>query len=138
MIVQSLADSFTFDLVSGLHLPTDLYRIALYTADADLGPTTSAYTTKGEVVGDGYIPGGQLLKEYQLVRDQRVAMFDWADPVWPRATITARGALIYNFSKGNRALGVLDMGKSYSSTNGNFMVTLPEPTTKTALIRIRG
>jgi len=138
MIVQTLYDGFNFDLAVGYHQASDVYRMALYTADADLGPNTAAYTTSGEVIGDGYVPGGQILKGFQILRDGRVVMYDWEDPVWPRATITARGALIYNFSKGNRVLGVLDMGKNFSSTNGNFMVALPEPTTKTALIRIRG
>lgn len=138
MIVQGVADSFRLEILTGVHQPKDVYRIALYRATAELSPITTQYQTDGEVIGSpGYDAGGQILTGYQVALQDRVAFLDWADPLWPLATITARGALIYNASKGNRAVAVLDLEKDFTSTNGNFLVMLPEPTSQTALIRIR-
>lgn len=110
--------------------------MALYTRDATLIPETVSYTAAKEVVGQGYTAGGQALTGYLSILESGVALLDWDDPIWLRATITARAALIYNFSKENRALAVLDLGSDFISTNGNFTVTLPEPTPTTAIIRI--
>jgi len=138
MIIQGVADSFRLEILLGIHAPSDVYRMALYSSKAELSPATTVYTTDGEVIGSqGYDAGGQALSGYQAQLSNRVAYLDWADPLWPMATITARGALIYNASKQNRAVAVLDLGQDYTSTNGNFLVTLPEPTSLTALIRIR-
>jgi len=58
-IVQSMASSFKREILLGEHdLETDEIKIALYTSEANLGPATTAYTTSGEVVGDGYTAGG--------------------------------------------------------------------------------
>ena len=146
MIAPGTALAFYFDLARGIHQPTDEYRIALYSAQADLSPLVESYSTDGEILGSpGYTAGGQVLAGLTISMDGRVAVIDWADPLWPNATITARGALIYNASKGNRAMTVLDFGPSpmgeprgYSSTNGNFLVPFPEPTAETGLIRIGG
>lgn len=123
MIVQALVDSFLFEILTGVHTPQDVYRIALYVADADLSERTTAYTTKNEVQGQGYGAGGLTLAGYKAVQD--TLSIEWANPVWPITTITARGALIYNFTKQNRAVAVLDLGKNFISTNGEFKITLP-------------
>jgi hypothetical protein len=136
MIVAGLSRSFLTDILMGVHQPTDVYRIALYTRAADLTRETPAYTAQGEVIAPGYSAGGLVLLGYNVLRDADAAVLDFADPVWPNATITARAALIYNFSKDNRAVVVLDLGKDVTSTNGSFTVTLPEPTATTAVVRI--
>lgn len=138
MIIQAMTNSFLLDILQGLHEPNDTYRMALYSQDADLSDETTVYTTAGEVIGQGYGAGGQVLTGYVVGREDRVAFLSWDNPVWPYASVTARGALIYNFSKGNRAIAVLDLGKNFTSTNGSFKVTLPEPTAATALIQIGG
>jgi hypothetical protein len=138
MITQAITDSFILEILQGIHTPQDEYRMALYTADAILDRLTVVYTPVGEVIGQGYGAGGLKLNGYTAQSQDGWAFLDWADPVWPFATITARGGLIYNFSKGNRAVAVLDLEKNFTSTNGNFIVTLPEPTPVTALIGIGG
>lgn len=127
-MITTLTDAYLLDVQQGVHAPQDVYRIALYTPDASLGRDTEAYTTKGEVIGQAYGAGGLTLtgRIAQLIDGE--ATVTWANPVWPTATISARAALIYNYSKGNRALVVLDLGKLFVSTNGSFMVTLPANT----------
>lgn len=136
MIINGLAHSFLSEILDGIHQPQDVYRIALYTSGADLSPETPAYTTSDEVQGQGYGAGGLTLKGRRVMRDGAVAFITWDDPTWPNATITARGALIYNMSKKNRAIGTLDLGQNFSSTNGNFIVILPAATAAEALFRI--
>lgn len=138
MIVQGVTQSFLYELLSlqGIHMAGDEYRMALYTKDANLTLETTAYTTAGETVGPGYMAGGQKLEGFLVMMEQGVAFLDWADPVWPTTTITARAALIFNYTKANRSVAVLDLGKDYVSTNGKFTVVFPEPTPETALIAI--
>lgn len=136
MIVQGLVDSFFVEMLQGIHDASDTYRIALYTGNATLSAKTKAYTTDGEVFAEGYGAGGQPLTGYRALLDRGFGLLDWDDPVWQRATITARGALIYNYSKLNRALAVLDLGKNFTSTNGTFTIEFPEATADTALIAV--
>ena len=113
-------------------------KIALYTSSASLGATTSAYTTSNEVSGTGYTAGGATLSSQAVAYDStnQVAYFDAADPAWSTATITARGALIYNNSKSNASIAVLDFGSDYTSTAGTFTIQLPSAAYNTAIIRI--
>jgi len=135
MIVQDVTNSFLFEILQGgIHAPEDVYRIALYRETAVLSRLTTAYTTKEEVIGSqGYAPGGQVLQGRMVKSDGNTATLGWGNPLWPNASITARGGLIYNFSKQNRTVAVVDLGQNFISTNGNFLVTLPE-----TLIRIGG
>lgn len=127
MIITAVVNSFVFEILQGIHTPDDQYRIALYTADADLTADTDAYTTDGEVVNaPGYFAGGQVLTGYAVTQDTDGSFIDWDDVTWSFATITARAAMIYNYSKDNRAVAVFDLGKNFVSTNGNFLVTLPD------------
>lgn len=81
--------------------------------------------------------GGQLLKGFSATLDGSTGCLSWAeDPIWRGATIHAAGALVYNATRGNKALAVLDFGRVVSSTNGPFSVELPTPRAATALIRI--
>src|SRR6266581_3256814 len=128
MIKQGLTNVFGFDVLKGVHTPQDVYRMALYSDAADLSAETSVYTTKAEVIGQGYGAGGLTLTGYKAVLEGGTASITWNDPMWPNATISARGALIYNYSKHNRALVVLDLGKIFTSTNGDFKVFLPDGT----------
>ena len=140
-ISQVLTDAFKQDCLDGAHnLGTsgDTLKIALYTSSASLGATTSAYTTSNEVSGTGYTAGGATLSSQAVSYDStnNVAFFDAADPSFTSATITARGALIYNNSKSNASIAVLDFGSDFSSSNGTFQVQLPTAAHNTALIRI--
>jgi hypothetical protein len=115
----------------------DVYKIALYTSTATLSNATTAYTATNEVVGTGYTATGQTLVGFTASLDTNTAILDWTtDPSWPTSTITARGALIYNSSKTNSAIAVLDFGSDISSTNGTFTVQFPLPAAATGLIRM--
>jgi len=130
--------SFKRELLEAKHdFTSDQFMMALYTADADLNVDTTAYTTQGEVSALGYGPGGQMLRGVQVLGPQsRAAYVTWDDPVWLNSTITARAALIYNQTAGQRAVAVLDFGDNKSSNNGDFRVKLPPPAPTTALIRL--
>ena len=140
-ITQVLTDTFKQDCLDGgqnLGSGGDTLKIALYTSSATLGATTSAYTTSNEVSGTGYTAGGATLSSQAVAYDStnNVAFFDAADPSFTSATITARGALIYNNSKSNAAIAVLDFSSDFSSSNGTFQVQFPSAAHNTALIRI--
>ncbi len=140
-ISQTLTDAFLQDCLDGgqnLGNGGNTLKIALYTSSASLGATTSAYTTSNEVSGTGYTAGGATLSSQAVAYDStnQVAYFDAADPAWSTATITARGALIYNNSKSNASIAVLDFGSDYTSTAGTFTIQLPSAAYNTAIIRI--
>lgn len=136
MITQGLTRSFLLEILQGIHQPGDVYRMALYGERAVLSELTTTYTTEGEVIGSpGYDAGGQVLTGYRAVLDGKSATLDFDDPSWPHSSITARGALLYNASRDNRAVVVIDFGKIFTSTNGSFAVIRPEPVQP--LIRIR-
>lgn len=135
-VTAAVCDSYTTELYSGTHTNTDVYKIALYVAaNANLSSATTAYTATGEVSGAGYTAGGIALSGFSPSLDMGVSILDFADPVWSNATITADTALIYNSSKGNKAVGVVSFGTT-TSTNGAFTVQFPAPTAATGLIRI--
>lgn len=131
-------NSFKQEILAGIHQAGDTYLIALYTSAATLSKATTVYTVAHEVVGAGYVAGGQVLAGYtpQLFAD--TAVVDWTSPVWPGSTITARGALVYNASRGNRAVAVLDFGTDITSTAGPFTVSFPTPGAATSLVRVSG
>ena len=140
-ITQTLTDTFKQDCLDGaqnLGSSGNTLKIALYTSSASLGATTTAYATTNEVSGTGYTAGGVTLSSQAVAYDSsnNVAYFDAADPSWSSATITARGALIYNNTKSNASIAVLDFGSDFSSSNGTFQVQFPSAAHNTALIRI--
>ena len=136
-ITQAFCTSALAELLGGIHdLDTDTIKVALYTSAATLGAGTAAYTTANEVVGTGYTAGGVSLTGAAITTDGVTACVDFDNPTWADATIVARGALIYNASKSNRALAVLDFGADKTSTDGNFTIILPAPAAATAVLRI--
>ena len=140
-ITQVLTDTFKQDCLDGaqnLGNGGNTLKIALYTSSASLGATTSAYSATNEVSGTGYTAGGATLSSQAVAFDSsnNVAYFDAADPAFTTATITARGALIYNNSKSNASIAVLDFGSDFTSTAGTFTIQLPSAAHNTAIIRI--
>ena len=133
---QTLTTSFKQDILLGVHdLDTDTLKMALYLATADLGAATTVYTTAGETSGTGYTAGGNTLTGVTVLTSGTTAYVDFADPTWNPASFTARGALIYNASKGNKAIAVLDFGSDKTATT-SFTVQMPANTATSALIRI--
>jgi len=133
---QTLTTSFKQDILLGVHdLDTDTIKMALYLATADLGAATTVYTTTGETSGTGYTAGGKTLTGVTVLTADTTAYVDFADPSWDPAAFTARGALIYNASKSNKAIAVLDFGSDKTATT-IFTVQMPANTATSALIRI--
>lgn len=141
-ISQSMCTSFKVELLDGVHnfdTGGDTFKIALYTSSATLGASTTAYTTSDEVSSSGtnYTAGGNTLTVSQVPTSTGTTAFlDFADTTWSAATITARGALIYNSSKSNKAVAVLDFGSDKTSTNGDFTIIFPTADASNAIIRI--
>ena len=136
-MTQAIPTSFKAEILQGIHDSADTYKIALYTSAATLGATTTAYSATNEVSGTGYTAGGQVLSGFNVTTSGITAIRDFTtDPFWENATITARGALIYNSSKSNKAVYVLDFGSDIISTNGTFAITLPTPDATNGLIRL--
>jgi hypothetical protein len=132
-IVQTQTTSFKKELYQGIHdLSTDTLKIALYTASADLNETTTAYSATNEVTGTGYTAGGVTLTGTTINSSNYTAYVDFANVVF-NASVTARCALIYNASQGNKSIAVLDFGSDKTSTN--FTITMPANTATAALIR---
>jgi hypothetical protein len=133
---QTLTTSFKQDILLGVHdLETDTIKMALFLATADLGAATTVYTTTGETSGTGYTAGGNVMTDVTVLTADTTAYVDFADTVWNPASFTARGALIYNASKSNKAIAVLDFGSDKTTTT-SFTVQMPANTATSALIRI--
>jgi hypothetical protein len=132
-----MCSSFKQQILLGEHdLDTDTIKIALYTSAATLSAATTAYSTSDEVVGTGYTAGGNTLTGATVSLTGTTAFVDFSDTTWTTATITARGALLYNSSKSNKAVAVLDFGSDKTSTAGNFTVQMPANDASSALVRI--
>ena len=134
-ILQGLCSSFKQESWLGIHdLDTDVLKFALYTGQADLSQATTVYTTSQEVVGAGYTAGGEILTGVQVLLSGTTAYVTFNNPVWTGASFTCRGGLIYNTSKANRAIAVIDFGAD-KTASGTFTITLPAATPAAALLR---
>jgi hypothetical protein len=111
-----------------------VYKIALYTAAANLSYETLAYTTDGEISGTGYTVGGNTLTPIVPATSGQVAYISFQNVTWNPANFTARGALIYNSTTG-AAVAVLDFGADKTATN-TFTVTFPTADAANAIIRL--
>lgn len=133
-MIAATCNSYKLELLDGgVHRAHDDYRLALYSANANLSDETTHYTTKGEIRSEGYDAGGQTLTGREVALQGRRATLTWTgELVWDPSTIAAPWALIYNHSREDRAVAVLDLrdrnGNTARSSNGPFKVTLPSPT----------
>ena len=134
-IVQTQTTSFKVELYQAVHdLSTDVIKIALYTANADLNAATTAYSTTDEVVAAGYTAGGEILTPVTISSSGYTAYVSVPNVSWT-AALTARCALIYNDSVlGKPSIAVLDFGSDKTSTTV-FTITMPADTPTAALIR---
>lgn len=123
-ITSAVCNSFKTELAAGTHVfGTDVFKIALFTSAASLDKTTTAYAATNEASGTGYSAGGATLTSVTASLSGDTLVIDAADASWAAASITARGALIYNSSKSNKAVAVLNFGSDITSTAGTFLVT---------------
>ena len=135
MIVQGQTTSFKKELYLGVHdLDTDTIKIALYTGFADLNADTTAYSSTNEITGTGYTATGKVLENPTVNTSGSTAYVSFSNVTWNPAVFTARCALIYNATKANRSIAVLDFGSDKTATN-TFTITMPANTASAALIR---
>jgi len=142
-ITAATCTSFKQELFKGIHNfdqggSPDTYKLALYSSSAALGASTTAYTTSGEVSGSNYTAGGATLtlKSGTPTTDGTTAVVDFDNLVFSNVTVTARGALIYNSTDGNRAVCVIDFGEDVTATAGDLTVSFPSTGANTSIIRI--
>jgi hypothetical protein len=156
-ITQAMCTSFKAEILLGVHdfraTGGDTFKLALYTSSADLSANTTAYSSTNEVSSSGtnYTAGGGTLVNLGVVTSNNttstgVGFTDFSDLTFANATITARGALIYNTTPSansnanttltNAAVAVLDFGSDKSSTDGDFTIVFPTASNTAAIIRI--
>jgi len=137
-ITQAMCTSFKVDLLDGEHdFGVDTFKIALYTSSATLDATTTAYSATNETSGTGYTAGGNTLTvSVTPTSSSTTAYISFSNTTWSTASITARGALIYNSTNANKAVAVLDFGSDKTSTAGDFTIQFPAADASNAIIRI--
>lgn len=142
-ITTALCNTFKQELLGGIHdLDTDVIKLALIkaTPTGSYGAGTTNYTdvtgNSDEASGTGYTAGGQALDSATITLSGSTAFVDFADEVIVTATVSADGCIIYNSSKANRAIAVIDFGGTKTSTNGDFTIQFPTADASNAIIRI--
>ena len=142
-ITTAMCNSFKQELLGGVHdLDTDTLKIALIKASptGTYGAATTNYSditgNSDEAVGTNYTVGGQVLDSPVISLSSGVAFVDFADETFANLTISADGAIIYNASKGNKAIALFNFGSTVTSTSGDFTIIFPTATSSTAVIRI--
>jgi hypothetical protein len=136
MIVQTQTTSFKAELYEGIHdLIDDTIKIALFNANADLTANTTAYSTNQEVTGTGYTAGGNTLTGATVRSSGTTAYVSFDNTSWSSASFTSRGALIYNSSKANRSVAVLNFGSDKIVANGTLTIEFPSNDVTSAIIR---
>ena len=145
-IQQTTTTSFKVELLQAVHNfgPTtpNTFKVALYTAASSIGPDTTVYTTVNEVVGTGYVAGGNTLvistspTSGNNTANVPTAYISFANSSWAGASLTARGALIYNSTQGDKSVAVLDFGADKTVANQTFEIVFPAASATAAIVRI--
>ena len=142
-ITSAVCNSFKAEVLQALHNFTassgNSFKLALYTSSATLNKSTTAYSTSNEISntsGSAYTAGGKALTSVTPVLSTDTAVCDFADISFTSATITARGALIYNSTNSNKAVCVLDFGGDKTSTSGTFTIQFPTADASNAILRL--
>jgi VCBS repeat-containing protein len=140
-ITQAVCTSFKQEVLVETHDFTattgDTFKLALYSSSATLSASTSAYSATNEVSNSGtYTAGGGSLTNVTPTTSGTTALTDFADISFTSATITARGALIYNSDESNKAVLVLDFGADKTSTSGTFTIQFPAADASNAILRL--
>jgi hypothetical protein len=145
-ILQTATTSFKVELLQAVHNfgPTspNTFKVALYTAAANIGYTTTVYTTANEVTGTGYTAGGNTLTINLSPTASNnssgipTAYISFNNTSWTSASFTARGALVYNVTQGNKSVAVLDFGSDKTVSNDTFQIIFPTPDANSAIVRI--
>ena len=136
-----MCTSFKKELMTATHNFTNstgnTFKIALYDNSASFTAATTAYTASNEITGTAYVAGGGALTNVTPTSSSTTGYTDFADFTWSTATITARGALIYNdTSSGDSSVVVLDFLSDKTSPAGAFKIVFPTDDSSNAIIRI--
>jgi len=141
-----MCTSFKKELLEGGHnflaSGGDTFKLALYDNNASFDASTTDYTATNEVSASGsYSAGGGTLTNVNPSSSGTTAFTDFDDLTFTTATITARGALIYNTTEGSgtgttNSVVVLDFGADKTSTAGDFQIVFPTADASNAIIRI--
>jgi len=146
-LTQAMCTSFKVELMTATHnftLAANAIKVALFKANASIvgtyGVATTNYTdmtgNSDETTGTNYVAGGNTLTNVTPTSSGTTAFCDFADTTWTTATITSRGALMYNSSAANKAIAVLDFGGDKISTAGDFSIIWPTADATNAILRI--
>jgi len=145
-ILQTVTTSCKIQLLQAVHNfgPTspDTFKIALYTGNADINAATTVYTTSNEISGTGYTAGGNTLviSQYPTSGNNQYAVptafISFQNTSWANASFTARAALIYNVTQGNKSIAVLDFGSDKTVINDTFQIIFPTADANSAIVRI--
>jgi hypothetical protein len=139
-ITQAVCTSFKQEILVEGHNFTngaDTFKIALYSSSATLSASTTAYSSTNEVSDSGtYSAGGGSLTSATPTTSGTTAICDFTDISFTSATITARGALVYNSTNSNKAVCVLDFGGDKTSTSGTFTIQFPAADSSNAILRL--
>ena len=140
-ITSAICNSFKTEILTGTHNFSssggNTFNLALYTSDATLNKSTTAYTTSNEVSGSGYTAKGNALTSVDPALSGSTAVCDFADTSFTSASFTARGCLIFNDSaSGDPAVCAIDFGSDKTVTSGTFTIQFPTADASNAIIRI--
>lgn len=138
MITQVMCASFLSELLTGVHnFSTDTFKLALYSPSATLNGSTTVYSPTNEVASMNYAPGGAVVTVTTIGTDPSgIAFVNFSTPTWTGVSFTTRGALLYNTSKSNKAVAVIDFGVDKTFSNATVRVRMPDSTASTALVRL--
>lgn len=154
-ITQAMCTSFKAEIMLAVHdfrnTGGDTFKLALYTSSANIDANSTSYSATNEVTGTNYTAGGNTLVNGGVTASNTSAsagtgFTTFSNTTWANATITARGALIYNTTPSangtanttltNAAVAVLDFGSDKTSTAGDFTIIFPTANNTSAIIRI--
>ena len=129
--------SFKEEILEAVHdFTSHTFKLALYTSNATIDATTTAYSTTNEVSGTGYSAGGATLTATNPTTSGTTALVSFSDVSFSNSTITARGCLIYNSSASNKAVAVFDFGADQASSSSTFTIQFPTADASNAIVRI--
>lgn len=139
-VTQALTTSFKAEILQAVHnlaANGDTFKIALYSSSANISSSAAGYTTDGEISGGSYVAGGKALTNLGVSSSGTVAYTSWDNAVWANAGFSAAGALIYNASKGNKSVAVLNFGGTYTwDSTATATITFPANNSTTAVVII--
>jgi len=139
-IIQTLTTSFKVEVAQALHNFTtgtgNVFKLALYTANADLGASTTAYTAAGEASGTNYTAGGATLTNITPSFQGTTAYWSFDTLTFSNVTLTTNGALIYNSTNGDRSVAVLNFGVNITKAGQDLVITFPANDATNAILRI--